>query len=171
MDTGLTKKMSEREIKIHEGQAIENCLHRIFDLIENGFAVPNGNMLNGHLTLVDTRYATTNVFKVIKERGTSMKGPFIGIQGVGKTQLNSRVYVHPKKQTDMIRKIGDRFYYEYSIEHRQVKIVLDVDHSKLSVQKCLRVSPGTPGALTLPMAPQQDHTIVSHHLASFNLQL
>lgn len=166
MDTGLSRKMSENERQIHEGEAIRDCLGRIFDLIENGFPVPHGQMKKADITMVDTRYATQDVFAAIKERGTSMKGPFIGIQGVGKSQLNSRRYSQPKKATGIVRKICNRFYYEYSPEHRQVKVVLDVDYAKMGVQKCLRVSVGEPGSLTLPLAPQQDLTTVSQHLAS-----
>lgn len=166
MDTGLSKQLNEKERQIHEGQAIRQCLGRIFDLIENGFPVPNGQMKKADFTLVDTRYATQDVFAAIKERGTSMNGPFIGIQGVGKSQLSSRKYSQPKKVMGNIRKICNGFYYEYSIEHRQIKIVLDSDSSKMSVQKCLRTSVGEPGSLTLPLASEQDLAKVSQHLAS-----
>ena len=166
MDTGLSKSMDKKTRAQYEGSAIRTCLHQIFDLMELGFAKPGGRLLKPHLTFVDTRYATKDVFEVIKERGTGIKGPYLGIQGVGRSQLDSRRYAAPRKRTNTIRKLGDRFHVEYASEHRQQKVIIDVDDSKLAVQKCLRVTPGLPGSLTLPSASQQDHTTVSHHLAS-----
>ena len=166
MDTSLAKGAGEKYLKQHEANAIKTCLNEIFDLIENGWANPGGQMMRGDLTLVDTRYATKAVFEVIKARGTGTKGPYIGVQGVGRSQLDKRRYNTPKKRTNTIRKLGDRFHIEYAQEHRQNKVILDADDSKLAIQKCLRVQPGLPGSLTLAQASESDHKTVSHHLSS-----
>lgn len=167
MDTSITKAMDLKTREEYEGIAIRTCLHEIFDLIETGMSVPGSSKLMiPELTFVDTRYAHEVVFDVIKERGTGRKGPFMAIQGVGKSQLNSRQYSAPRRRGGAVRKIGDGYHIEYTSKFRQQKVVIDVDDSKLSIQKCLRVTPGLPGALTLAAAPQQNHTTVSHHLAS-----
>jgi len=166
VDTDISKSMDKKTKKQYVGSAIKSALHQIFDIIEGGFAMPGGQMKAGDLTLVDTRYQTKHVFDAVKQRGTGVKGPYLGIQGVGKSQLDSRRYVAPKKRAGVVRSLGDRYHVEYAQEHRARKVVIDVDDSKLAIQQCLRVTPGLPGSLTLAFAPQRDHQRVSNHLAS-----
>jgi phage terminase large subunit GpA-like protein len=165
-DTGLSRELSKEERKIHEAEAIQDCLNRMADTFENGFPKASGGIIVPNLMLYDTRYATEATFKFVKQRGTSMKGPHLGIQGLGKTVMDKRIYIAPKATNSTVRRIGDRYHYEWSQKHRQMYLVSDVDYAKLEIQKCLRVTPGVAGALTMPLVSDQDLSQVSRHLAS-----
>ncbi|MEZ6097249.1 MAG: terminase gpA endonuclease subunit [Pirellulaceae bacterium] len=160
-DTGLNS--SDASSKLHEKNAIKNCLRGIFDFMDKGFGVESGGIRSTDLTIVDAGYMPDAVYEVIRERD---RQKFMACLGRGRTQLDSRKYEQPRNRNSTIRFIGDRHHIEWVHGKGLMRIVFDADDSKLSIQACLRVTPGSSGALTLPAAPEREHITVARHLAS-----
>lgn len=161
LGTGLDPQNAKS--KTHEANGIKNCLRSIFDMMDRGFAVESGGVRPVDLTLCDAGYMDDAVYAVIRERP---RARFMASLGRGKTQMDARRYEQPRSRTAIVRLIGERYHLEFVQGKGVFRLVFDADHAKLSIQACLRVAEGHPGALTLPMAPDRDHKTVSRHLAS-----
>lgn len=166
VDTSLIKGGKiQRE---HEKGAIKNALRELFDMILAGWPMIGSATLRSHdMTLVDGGYFPDAVSEVCAEYGKGMKSPFRMIDGIGRSEMASRVYNNPRKTSTMTRKISKPPGL-WHLDYRNATwvLILNADRAKLGVQNCLRVEAGLPGSLTLPLAPQREHTTVARHLTS-----
>lgn len=162
------KELQRRDVKHHCANAIKLALHEIVDRLEVGFQIlDSAKRMTPERVLVDSRYFPQAAFEVCLARSNSIiEGPYLACQGLGKTQLNERKYTQQKRPSQTIRKVGDRYHVEFASNYRAMKVVLDADDSKLAIQDCLRVTPGQAGALTLPMAQERHHSMLSVHLSA-----
>jgi hypothetical protein len=160
-DTGLNN--ADAKSKMHELAAIKSCINRLLDTMDRGFGIESGGIRPVDLTLVDAGYSPDAVYQALRGRDVRR---FLASLGRGRTQMESRRYDAPRQSNSIVRKIGERWHLEYDRSRGMFRIVFDADDSKLTIQACLRVTTGMPGSLTLPAAPEKDHTTVSRHLAS-----
>ena len=166
VDTSMVKGGKvQRE---HEKSAIKNAIREMFDLIDNPWPmVASATMKTADLVHIDGGYFPDAVIEVCNEYGRGLNSRFRMIDGVGKSEMASRVYSNPKRTNKTIRKIS-KPAGKWHVEFRNGGwvTILNADQSKIGVQNCLRVEPGEPGSLTLPAAPQREHRLVARHLSS-----
>lgn len=148
--------------------ALLNALRGMRDTIDVGWVLA-GTSTNRlpDAVWIDSGYLPKVVFSFIRE---SQHERYLPSLGRGSSQLAKYKYVHPKKVTTEVRKVGDQWHVRRNQAERCYQVTFNADYWKLDIQERASTPVGQPGALALFQAPAKEHTKLAKHFASEQLK-
>lgn len=148
--------------------ALLNALRGLRDTIEVGWTMPGSSTPRVPDAVgIDSGYLPKVVFTFVRE---AKHERYLPVLGRGTSQLEKYKYVHPKKLTNEVRKIGDQWHVRRNQAERCYQLTFNADYWKLDIQERASTPVGQAGALSLFHAPAKEHTKLAKHFANEQLK-
>lgn len=161
--TNLLKE--NKEVDEHEVEAIQRCLHGIYQMALDGWIMQDtGELISPKMVVVDSNYKKGAVYQ-------SMNGfddkVFYPLLGKGQTNFRPSLFILPESETQYVYDISQNGHYlKYEVENNRDRFIVDSDMAKTEIQNCLRVRKGAPGAISFANQSTDDHRMISRHWCS-----
>jgi phage terminase large subunit GpA-like protein len=115
---------------------------------------------------IDSGWLPKVIFAFTRESGSR----YLASLGRGASQLDKYRYIHPKKLTNEVRKLGDQWHLRRNQGEKAFQVTFNADFYKQFVHERLSTAPGAPGAMSVSQAPANEHIKLSKHFTSESLR-
>lgn len=145
-------------------RAAELALAQLRDLVAAGYPRQTGGTIRATQVWIDSGYHETKdqVYAFCREKRN--RDLFIPAKGYGYLQQRNRTYRQPTKKGADVRVIGLQYHLNRLPEHRVRLAHVNADFWKSDLHERLKLPPEAPRALSLFLAPENEHRRFAKHL-------
>lgn len=171
LDNGTLHEVQYGAIKVNSlnlgvEHALKACLHEFKDMVNAGWATPDGTPRIPDRALIDSGYqgekGSRVVYDFISEHGG---GRFYAADGRGDATDGAKQYSHPAQVSTKVFVISEQYYIGLT-EQSVMLVAINSNYWKSWVHKRLTTPIGLPGALSLHQGEGNTHEKLAKHLTS-----
>lgn len=152
-------------------QAILAALREFWKVVEAGWQVAGGEIIQPDQVWIDAGHEETAVWQFVRERNKAQRlgQQVIASRGRGETRLGTTKFYAVKKTTgNQVRQVdaGGRWFVEWVTRGKVFEVHWDADLGKVVAQHGLTLPQSAPGAINLFAASSRTHERYARHVCA-----